>query len=210
MSLAITKITQKIEHLAAESKLVYWFAAKYYHDVIKREIKLANITADDHVLFIGGGVCPLSAILLHQNTGAKVTVIDNNQSCVSKAQDQINRLGISDSVSVLFADGIDANLSFAKYSVVHFAMQVSPMERVFAQVEKKVALGTKLLVRKPKKKLSMFYSKLSSRADCKHILHNGVSNIGSTLLYIKEECKHEEKVSVYSANSAAAFCAVKA
>jgi len=206
----ITKFTQKIEHLASENKLIYWFAAKYYYDVIKKEIKLANITNDDYVLFIGGGVCPLSAILLHQNTGAKVTVIDNNPTCIQKAKDNISRLGIADYVDIQFGDGQNTRFSFDKYSVVHFAMQVFPMEEVFSQVERQVSLGTRLLVRKPKKKLSRFYSSLSKLTDCQHIMHNGVSNIGSTLLYTKKEYEHEEKVPVYNANSAGAFCPVEA
>jgi len=186
MAKLVVLLTQKIEYLASITKLVYWIAARYYRNVIQREICLAGITANDHILFIGGGLCPFSAILLHQNTGAKVTVIDNNPGCIQNALDNVNRLGISEYVRVLHEEGDSENLLLSEYSVIHFAMQVFPMFHVFTQVERQAAPGTKILVRKPKRHLNIFYSKLSALTCCKHVVHNGASNIGSTILYVKQ------------------------
>jgi len=200
MSQLITKFTHKIELWASKNSLVYWFAAQYYRNVIQKEIDLANITDSDNVLFIGGGVCPLSAILLHQHTGAKLTVIDNNPSCIKRAQRNVDRLGLSDYVRILYDDGVNIGCDLTEYSVVHFAMQVSPMELVFHKVEKKVLPGTKLLVRKPKKHVSLLYCTLSSLTHCSHIMHSGAGNIGSTLLYVKKERKtqkHKTRERIY-------------
>ena len=189
MALWITGLTQKIEHWAVETRLVYWITARYYQDVIQREIKLANITECDHVLFIGGGVCPCSAILLHQITGAKVTTIDNNVACIKDAKQVIERLGLGDYVQIVCQDGGSANLSLSEYSVVHFALQVFPMEHVFNQVKQRVSPGTKLLIRRPKRRLNKMYGQLPSALlnCCQHINHKKVRNIGSTQLYIKQE-----------------------
>jgi len=185
----ITRLTQGVECLASRSRLVYWFASQYYRDVIKNEIGLANITGNDNIFCIGGGACPFSAILFHQATGAKVTIIDNNHVCTSMARQVIDRLGLGGYVRVLCQDGGSAELSLSEYSVVHFALQVSPMDHVFSRVEKQVARGTKLLVRRPKSRVSNLYGRLSNLllACCPHITHGKARNIGSTLLYVKGE-----------------------
>ena len=184
----ITEVTQKIENWASEADIVYNFAARYYHDVIKKEIVLANITKRDHILCIGGGICPFSAILLHQATGAKVTVIDNNMDCVLKARQVIARLGLKSFVTVLCQDGSSRNLSFSEYTVIHFALQVCPMECVFSHVEKYVAPGTKLLIRRPKRQLGKMYSRFFAPmlTSCPLTIHKNARNIGSTILYVKQ------------------------
>jgi len=185
---SITKLTQKIEYLAAEKSLVYHIASRYYKDVIKKEISLANITQDDRILCIGGGFCPFSAILLHQTTGAKVTVIDNNSVCIPKAREVIGRLGLSEAIHLECQEGCCKDLSVSQFTIVHFALQVTPMEYVFAEVEKKARPGTKMLIRRPKGHLNKMYCKLSKTvlACCRYIRHNRPCNIGSTYLYIKE------------------------
>jgi len=208
----ITEFTRKIECRAVKSQAVYQLASQYYRNVIQKEIGLAGITENDHILCIGGGICPFSAILFQQATGAKVTVIDNNIACIPQAQQVIERLGLGEHVRVFCQDGGSAELPLSEYSVVHFALQVSPMERVFSQVERRVAHGTRLLVRRPKSRLSGLYSRLPgfAMARCPHITHKA-RNIGSTLLYVKGERLHEEKVVVHGvAGSAPSLCPVAA
>jgi len=188
----ITRLTQGLECLASKSRLVYWLASQYYRDVIEKEIGLANITGNDSILCIGGGACPFSAILFHQTTGARVTVIDNNHACISMARQVIDRLGLGGYVHVFHHDGRNTGISLSQYSVVHFALQVSPLERVFSRVEKQVAHGTKLLVRRPKSNVSNLYGRFAGISEdyCPHITHRKARNIGSTLLYVKGELSH--------------------
>ena len=192
----IIGLTKKIESFTSKSKLLYWIASRYYRNVVKKEINLANITKKDHILCIGGGICPISAILFHQATGAKVTVIDNCKMCVGEAQQVIDRLALGEYVHAVWQDGGNIDFSLSDFSVVHFALQVSPMEYVFPKVKNKAAYGTKILVRRPKKYLNSMYSKLTGSllACCNYITHQKACNIGSTLLYIKQEHLNEEKV----------------
>jgi len=185
----ITTFTQKIEALSAEQKFFYWLTSKYYDSVVKREIKLAGITKDDNILCIGGGLCPFSAVLLHQTTGAKVTVIDNNEACAKKAQEVIDRLGLQPHVTVRCEDGASLDFPLAPFSIVHLALQVFPMNQVFAQVEAHVNPGTKILVRRPRKCLNKLYSQWSNSVIhcCQQIFHKRLRNIGRTQLYIKKE-----------------------
>jgi len=192
----IIGLTRTIETLASKSKLFYWIASHYYRNVIKNEVTLANITNNDHVLCIGGGICPFSAILFHQITGAKVTVIDNCKDCIREAQHIIGRLDLSDHVHAIWQDGGAIDFSLSEFSVVHFALQVFPMDFVFPQVRKQVVPGTKLLVRRPKETFNKVYSQLTGSLPnfCRHITHQKACNIGSTLLYIKQERLNEEKM----------------
>ncbi|MCL2357291.1 MAG: hypothetical protein FWC70_09075 [Defluviitaleaceae bacterium] len=178
----ITNFTYKIESLAAETGLIYRLSSRYYRGIIEREIILANITENDNILCIGGGICPFSAILFHRITGARVTVTDNNAECVSKAQAVINRLGIGKNVRVFCADGADSNVDFSEYTVVHLALQVSPLDLVFARVAQKIAPGTRLMIRKPKKFLAGMYCTGTLPEHCPCTIHKSRS-IGSTLLY---------------------------
>jgi len=186
MSEWITNLTYKIEKEAAKTGLVYKFACEYYRDIIQKEIVLANITEKDHILCIGGGICPFSAILFHQSTGAKVTVIDNNENCIPKARQAIESLEIGEYVQVFHQDGNNKEISFANYSIVHLALQVNPIEKVLCTVCQQMMPGSKLLVRRPKKTLDYIYDQLSNDllANCPYVAHKS-RNIGATVLYTK-------------------------
>ncbi|MCL2224490.1 MAG: class I SAM-dependent methyltransferase [Defluviitaleaceae bacterium] len=178
----VTSITQKIESLASEAGPFYRLAEKYYIDMVEKESALAGIGEDDHILCVGGGCCPFSAILFHRITKAKVTVIDNNADCIPKARKVIARLGLSEHIRVVFQDGCPPDIR--DYSVIHLALQVFPMEKVIAEVERRMSPGTKMLVRRPKKQLCCMYSKISNAtlAACSYITHKS-RNVGSTFLY---------------------------
>jgi len=205
MAHSIIGLTRKIEYAAAKSKLFYWIVSQYYRNVVQNEIDLANITSDDHILCIGGGICPFSAILFHKKTGAKVTVIDNCEECIREAQQVIDRLGLGEYIRTLWQDGGSMEVSLSEFSVVHFALQVFPMEFVFPQIRKEVVPGTKLLIRRPKKTFDKMYSELtvSLQTCCRHITHQKACNIGSTLLYVKQERLHEKKMAIPSGPVAA-------
>jgi tRNA A58 N-methylase Trm61 len=171
-----TRLTQLLEACCTRVGLLYSLSCIYYRNIIEKEITLASITADDHILCIGGGMCPFSAIMLHEMTGAQVSVIDKDSACIPAAKNMIDRFGYGDKVNVMCCEG--AQMEFENYSVVHFALQVSPVMTVFKQAEKNVAPGTRLLVRRPKKSKMLCY--------CPYITHSA-RNIGRTLLYVKQD-----------------------
>lgn len=183
----VTSFTQKFEDRALGSPVVYNLLEKYYKSTVENEQILGSITQADHMLCIGGGICPLSAILFSQNTGAKVTVIDNNLDCVTKAKQAVAHLGLSDQIRVLHQDGAESHMDFAQFSVVHLALQVSPLDKVFTFIDSKIAPGTRVLVRRPKQRLKGLYCQLSQGllACCPYTTHS-LCNTGTTLLYVKD------------------------
>ena len=188
MSKTITSFTQKIELLATKLNIIYNFAQKYYLNVIRYEIVLGEITEKDHILCIGGGFCPFSAILFHQMTGAKVTIIDYNTECVHKAQKFIEKKGLSDYIKLYCRNGCCPELDFNEYTIIHLALQVAPLNEVLDEMKKRILSGTKILIRRPKEILNKLYCHFTIETfGCSSCIeHNKACNIGSTYLYLKE------------------------
>ena len=183
----ITNFTYKIEEQASDAGFVFRLASGYYRDVVEREVVLAGITAADNVLCIGGGICPFSAILLHRRAGARVTVVDNNCACIPKARATIEKLGLSEYLTVIHQDGTSPDIPFEEFSVIHLALQVSPMEQVFARAVEQAKVGTRLLIRRPKKHLAnMYCPSFNKMLDGQPYTTHNSGNIGCTLLYTKQ------------------------
>lgn len=183
MEQVITRITKGLEQLSARNKHFYRTVSLYYRSMIKKEIELANISASDKVLCIGGGPCPFSGILLHEYTGAKVTIVDNDDLCVRCSRSVINSLGYGDDISVLHGDGKE--IVPKDYSVIHMAAQVYPLAQVLREIKRRCCLGTKILVRLPKKSLFKAYGieDVSFLNNCElKTFHSRVANVESTYL----------------------------
>lgn len=181
----ITALTQKIEWLANQSRLFYPMVALYYKNMIKREVKLAELKPGDNVLCIGGGPCPYTAIMLHQLTGASVTVVDNNEECVQQSADLIRRMGLEDAIRIVCGEGEE--MDCAGFTVIHLALQVSPKGKVLKNLLARAGNGVKILVRLPKELMNGLYCPLEScpLPCCKCIKHSFFTNVGNTALYIK-------------------------
>jgi len=99
----------------AEAAMEFWWADKFINDVkssldtfwyrdnyrelVRLELKLWKekkhpVTKDSHFVFIGSGPLPMTAIDVHEQTGAMVTCVDNDPSAVSKSRLLIRRLNL--------------------------------------------------------------------------------------------------------------------
>ena len=203
MSKLITGFTQGMEILAGKNKYLYKLIAKYYRSIVINEVKLAGINADDTVLCVGGGPCPFTGILLHEYSGARVTIIDNDNRCIACSREVVESLGYEDDIEIKFKDGTE--ICPKDYSVVHLALQVSPILQVVQQLERNCSLGTKILIRQPKEHLASVYDKLGENSlNCSDkIAHSGMQNVGHTAMYIKkgETSEASEKSFAYSDSS---------
>ena len=179
----IVSFTQMIERIACNSRWLYCLTKKYYEKTVKREVELAEITADDHVLVVGGGPCPHSGILIHELTGARVTIIDNQQNCVDCSIQLIKKLGLQEHIDIKLEDGI--NTKTWKYSVVHLALQISPKGEVLKSLDRNARIGTRILVRLPKESLKNLYSYIENNlfSEMPTALHKGIGNTSNTALY---------------------------
>lgn len=182
----ITSFTQKIEYVANKRKSFYHLTTLYYKKIIEREVNLAKINSDDRILCIGGGPCPYTAILMHQLTGASITVIDNNKFCVKQSKKLINRMRLDDVIRIFWCDG--ESICCQGYNVIHLTLQITPKEEVLHRILQHADDGTKILVRMPKKHLNHLYCNMNQ---CpllyrEYVKHDIFTNVGNTTLYIKD------------------------
>ena len=182
----ITALTQKIEWIANRSRLFYLLTNLYYKNIIKREVRLAEIKPSDQILCIGGGPCPYTAIMLHRLTGAAVTVVDNSAACVKQSAKLIKRLGLERAIRIVCCEGEEIDCE--GFTVIHLALQVSPKGKVLKNLLARAGSGVKILVRLPKECLKGYYCGLESCPfPCqRYVEHTPFTNVGNTALYIKE------------------------
>ncbi|MGX8796658.1 SAM-dependent methyltransferase [Fusibacter sp. JL298sf-3] len=185
--------TQKIEGLCCRQPLLAAVCRGYYRRLVQREAALGGVNSDDCVLCIGGGPVPSTAIEIARQTGAKVTVVDNDLSAVQQAACLIRGLGLESRVTVLHACG--ENITAAPYSVVHVAKQVSPRQQVVEAVLRTARRGTRVLVRNPKCRFKRLYAEIDERAcaRCTASIQASADWWSETHLLIKEEGREYEK-----------------
>lgn len=138
----------------------------YYRNIVKKEIKLANVRSCDKVLCIGGGSIPCTAIELASQTNAQVHVIDIDHRAVECAKNVILKLGLDKKITVINGKGQEIDIE--PYDVVHVALQVCPKEEVLKNIWEKAKEGNRIIVRMPRKTLRSFYSNITEEFIKKH------------------------------------------
>jgi len=185
-------LTKKVEQIACKNSLFFRLTMIYYKSMVRREVRWAGITSSDHVLYIGGGPCPHTALLINALTGAKVTIVDNDEKSVRSSLRLLKQKGVDDQISVLLQDGADLDPS--GYSVIHMAVQITPIEKVFNAVWQKADDDCVLLMRLPKNNVRKLYVHRElpspvfideSPRPLRKIKHGLIGNVGFTSIYIK-------------------------
>lgn len=95
--------------------------------------------AGDHVVFVGSGALPLTAILLQIKTGARVTCVDCDPGAVDLSRRLIAKLGLADRLAVMQANGETADFTGATHVIV--AALVPDHAAVVRQVLQRAALA---------------------------------------------------------------------
>ncbi len=144
----IPSITKKVEQMAVISQLFGKIYRIYYKRLVAKEIAIATISQNDHILCIGGGPFPGTAIEIAEQTGAHVTVVDKDPEAVEISRKVVSRLRLDNRIQVIQANG--ENVSAHRYSLVHIALQVYPKEEVLANICHQITPNTRILMRKTK------------------------------------------------------------
>lgn len=184
MKFQFVTITKKIENLSMNNRFFEKLVFSYYKMVLNKEVKLGDIQSDSKVLFIGGGYMPCSAILIHRLSKANVTVLDNDINAIEKSTELVKKMKLDDCVFVKYTDGLA--LEEFDFDVIVLAMQVSPLNDVFDKVYNGSKVGTKIIIRKPKKTLAKGYiTNTMCLEPIDSIKQSCLSNIDYSLLYVK-------------------------
>ena len=118
-----------LEFLALRINFFYKLLMSWRKPVFINEIKMANVTSEDKVLLIGGGILPSESMIITQETNANVVTIDNNKIACKQAEKFIKKRKLSDKISIKHADGI--NFPVNDFDVVFIAISVWPIDTVF-------------------------------------------------------------------------------
>lgn len=172
--------TKIIEKYMGKNPLVQACMLTYYRPIVTKEVALSSTTREEKILCVGGGYFPCTAILFHQLTGAKVTVIDIDPLAVEASTKLVAQLGLSEVVTVSLSDGNQVNVS--EFDVIHIAMQVSPKEDIFNYIRSNMQSHAKILIRTPKHHLERGYQPFVELSD-HWVKQSAYSNIERTLLY---------------------------
>ena len=183
----IPKITRILEKTLCHFPPLAKLCMNYYNSIVKEEIRLAQITEKDHVLFIGGGAIPSTAYRIHQYTGAKVDIIDKDRCAVKLAKKLTGLLRLNKSLRVFEADG--RTIDTKKYSVIIVALQACPHRDILENALEKAAPNTRVVTRCPAHGLQGFYENSWEDSRCYTNVQaiQGSPTMEASLLFIKNE-----------------------
>ncbi|MBN4056506.1 MAG: hypothetical protein COA82_06055 [Alkaliphilus sp.] len=184
----ISCLTKELEKSIYKYPSIIKLWKKYYYDkIIEKEIELGEISREDHVLCIGGGAIPFTALDIALKTGASVAIIELDLVAVEKSRQLINRINMSNKIEVIHSSGQEFDAS--RYSVVHIASQVCPVDEILHNVWARIACGSKILFRCDKKKYKSFCNKAKVQNysnQLKQVKQDGIL-MKATLLLVKED-----------------------
>jgi hypothetical protein len=106
-----------------------------YLNQVKEEIGLAMGVigkVPSHIVFVGSGSLPVSAILAHHTFGSRVTCVDFCDKACDLSSDMLKRMGLSETIAVANCDGNIFDYNGAE--VVMLANMIRDMDGVVRQI----------------------------------------------------------------------------
>ncbi len=181
-----------MEKKVSTNPVVVSFYARRYHQVIRKEIELAQITDSDQILNIGCGGIPYTAIHMAKFTGARVIAIDRDQEAVEAAQNCVSSLKMQDQVTVAKADGTE-KIPFS-FNVAIAALQCEPKDKILENLMSAGDDGARLIFRRPREGVESQYNKLPDTiTPHSMVVQNKATFDGSVLYRIENNKTRREK-----------------
>ena len=181
----IQKVTKKFEKKIITNPFLFKLYSLPYYYILKKEIKLAEITADDNVLNIGCGAAPFSAVYLAQISGAKVVGIDFDTTACKRGQKCVKSLDLEDKIKIEKGNGIKYDP--AGFNVIHIALQAEPKKEILLNLFKNADDGTRIIVRHPRE---FFAEQYDTFLPTKHSIVDMVKlpmiTFNKSFLYVKK------------------------
>jgi hypothetical protein len=133
------------EHFVIKLPHLFPFYLSFYEDMAEKEIEMAGITADDHVLHVGCGPIPATSILIAQKTGAQVLGIDRNPVSVQLAHRCLSYLPKSSRPVIVHADAYTYPVD--TFTVIVVSQGIKPPIGVLKHINASMAPKTRLIYR---------------------------------------------------------------
>lgn len=130
--------------LLGEDNITHNYLTRYYN-LAANEIRLAGLTQTDHVLFIGSGPFPITAIEYAKQTGCRVDCVEKLEDKAEASRNVIHRLGLSSQIQVYNAEG--QSFPPGVYSAILVGVLAQPKQDIIDSIERESRDGTKVLAR---------------------------------------------------------------
>jgi hypothetical protein len=111
----------------------YW---DNYEQLTKGEIShfpSLDLNQGESIAFVGSGPLPLTAIIMHLETGLPVTCIDNDEKAAALSRTLLEKAGLSDQIRVVHSDG--AHHDYSAHPVTIVASLVPNKDKVVQAIK---------------------------------------------------------------------------
>jgi precorrin-6B methylase 2 len=133
------------EKIATKFDIISSNYLKMYQELVVKEIEMVGISQNDHVLIIGCGSLPITAILVASITNAEVTAIDKDNFAVKEANNYIRNHQLDARVKIEHADGEIYPLK--KFDVIYLSYGMKNIENIFKVIIKNTKKNSRIIFR---------------------------------------------------------------
>ncbi len=140
----IARVTAPQRYLSDSDPVTRNYLARY-RGLAAAEVALARVGPADRVAFVGAGALPITALEYIRTTGCHVDGIEILGERAEAARAVIDRLGFSERLTMINADG--RTVDFSEYSVILVGVLAEPKAAIFARLAGTAAPEARVICR---------------------------------------------------------------
>jgi len=122
-----------------------YFLYERFAALVKRELALTSRTAFQRILFLGSGAFPISALLLHAETGVPVDCVARDSSAIELSRKVVESYGVGSAVTVLGDENSDYDIH--NYDLIVIGILFRNKKSVLKTARKRSQPGCQVLCR---------------------------------------------------------------
>lgn len=161
----IQETVAKLEKSCTELPAVFSIYMHSYRPVVSREVSLGGLNEADNILNVGCGAMPFTAALLAKYTDATIHAIDKDPAVLTEAQQNVDRVGVTDDVKLYEGDGTevvgDGSIVSEDCDVAVLALQARPKDQIVSAYQSTPDAPSKVIVRQPRSMFDDTYDSVS-------------------------------------------------
>ncbi len=155
----LKKRIQWLEKMLSFSRLTIKLYMLPYKKIVLKEIALAKLE-DQHIIFVGCGAIPFTALYIARYTNCKITAIDIDKEALKTAKRVVKKLNAESQITLM------SNDTFFKaqraYDLVFLSLQTTPLK---AMIKRLYQPKVKFMTRVAKAKYQTHYDTLPQDID---------------------------------------------
>jgi len=138
-----------------------YFLYERFAALVKRELALTSRTAFQRILFLGSGAFPISALLLHAETGVPVDCVARDSSAIELSRKVVESNGVGGAVTMLGDENSDYDIH--NYDLIVIGILFRNKKSVLKTARKRSQPGCQVLCRTSCGIGQLIYESISDR-----------------------------------------------